>query len=302
MDLENILSRIYDIKKVKEEVNNNIKDNVSKINADKLEIFDFIHKLEKIDLMIDSLIDEIKMEKEEENKAQVDKNEFLSAFNLKRNKEEEQEYIDESKNEDDIKCYNIGDKKDNLKICVEEDDEEKSTNSIEEAYKRIAKLEKLMDKRRLIERDEELSHMKDIHSKEERDEMLGKRKIIVETFTPKSKEQSEPGMDKTVAMSKEEFYKEIDNSTQGSKLIESEKSSLNKKSDEHSKSSLVNMDYTAVIDMDQTAILDFDHTQYENNHSDEKNDEKNDDEDEYDIYNEEKGSGIFDKVKDFLGK
>lgn len=333
MDLEKILSRVYSIQALKEEVNDDIRKNEANINIDKLEFFDFMHKVEKLDLMINALIDEIKTQNEDRHKAQIDKEDILSAFNLdnlhsKAKDIHKEEIKEDDKEEEDIKCYVIGESKEDKKkeLSKEEIDDDvkiRPASSIEEAYKRIAKLESLMNERRFIERDEELSHMKDIHSKEEREEMLGKRKIIAQTFTPKARKQSDPEMDKTVAMSKDEFYRHINNEVgivnngeydsnlNSQKLVHKERTyteevkqapqKVEEKKDEsfnldafRDKKVVKNndIDYTQIIDMDHTAIIDMNIE----NHTELKEEE------EYDIYNEEKSNGIFDMVKDFLSK
>lgn len=340
MQLEKILDKLYRIKNLKQDINRDIKENRKNINMDKLEFFDFIHKVEKLDLMINDLIDEVNKnnseissenyEKEEKNKN--DEKKIIKKFNIDNTKNEDiksisiqtpininLDKIDIDTNDIDTKEYKIGNNKnENMNECEISD---KPTNSIEEAYKRIAKLENLMNQRRFIEKNEETNHMKDIHSKEERDTMLEKRKIVAQTFTSRARENKDD-MDHTVAMSKEEFYNELNKSQNHNIKINSfdnenndyEKNNNYEENNNYEGSNDYNLNYenkkNDEVDMDHTAILNFnvqdvaDDNLYANMHGD---DEQEDEEDEakqgyYDIYNEEKSNGLFEKVKDFLGK
>ena len=282
MDFDNIINKLYMFKRLKSEVNSEIENNLDKVEIDELEKFEFMHKVKKLDLIINNVIAELKEYKEEEHSVEINKEEILNKFKIK----EKEETLKENELDEDIKHYTkIREQKKvkekeivNIKkeIVEEKKETDQMKSSIEMAYKRIEDLEKLLNERRFIDKKELFGEMKDIHSKEEREAMLKKRDIISESFTPKAKEQSDPTMEKTVAMSKDEFYKEINQS-----LEEGKKESRKEQTE-------FNIDYTVLMDKEEI----------------EQHSIKNEDiEDEYyDIYNEEKSSGILEKFKGLLGK
>ncbi|MGL5575566.1 MAG: hypothetical protein ACRDCW_08505 [Sarcina sp.] len=287
MGIDNVINKLYMFKRLKDEVNNEIEINLDKMEMDEIEKFELMHKIKKLDLIIDNVIKELERdEKKEEQKKQehiasIDKEELVNKFK----KEEVLSDID-IKQYVPIREEKRSENKNSIKMEKEIISEDKKENneiksSIELAYKRIEDLEKLLNERKLIEKEEIFGNMKNVHSKEEREEMLKKRHIISESFTPKAKEQSDPEMDKTVAMGKEEFYKEINESLEIEKKPQVEQ---------------VNIDHTML--MDKTEIEKQSKTNEENYEIDK---EQNEDE-YYDIYDEEKSSGILEKFKDLLGK
>ena len=289
MDFDNIINKLYMFKRLKSEVNSEIENNLDKVEIDELEKFEFMHKVKKLDLIINNVIAELKEYKEEEHSVEIDKEEIVNKFKVK---EKEEETLKENELDEDIKQYTkIREQKKNeekeivtikKEIIEEKKETDQMKSSIEMAYKRIEDLEKLLNERRFIDKKELFGEMKDIHSKEEREAMLKKRDIISESFTPKAKEQSDPTMEKTVAMSKDEFYKEINQS------LEDEKKESRKEQIKKIDKTEFNIDYTVLMDKEEI----------------EQHSIKNEDiEDEYyDIYNEEKSSGILEKFKGFLGK
>ncbi|MGL4762217.1 MAG: hypothetical protein ACRCWG_12275 [Sarcina sp.] len=283
MGINNAINKLYMLKKLKKEVNEDIKKNLDKMNMDEIEKFEFMHKIDKLDLIIEGVIEEIEKSNREEKVADINKEEIISIFKPKEKiKENDIEDLADS----DTKKY-IPTRLETKKKSIEKEegtkvkaDEMKS--SIEMAYKRIEDLEKLINQRKLIEKEELFGNMKDIHSREERADMLKKRHIISESFTPKAKEQSDPEMQKTVAMSKEEFYKEVNDLA-----IE-----------ENIEKTPINMDHTMMMDKS-----DLEGKYNSNVHNEgKKNSSKEEASEYYDIYNEEKSSGIIEKFKDFLGK
>lgn len=280
MDFDNIINKLYMFKRLKSEVNSEIENNLDKVEIDELEKFEFMHKVKKLDLIINNVIAELKEYKEEEHSVEINKEEILNKFKIK----EKEETLKENELDEDIKHYTkIREQKKvkekeivNIKkeIVEEKKETDQMKSSIEMAYKRIEDLEKLLNERRFIDKKELFGEMKDIHSKEEREAMLKKRDIISESFTPKAKEQSDPTMEKTVAMSKDEFYKEINQS-----LEEGKKESRKEQTE-------FNIDYTVLMDKEEI----------------EQHSIKNEDIEYYDIYNEEKSSGILEKFKGLLGK
>ena len=280
MDFDNIINKLYMFKRLKSEVNSEIENNLDKVEIDELEKFEFMHKVKKLDLIINNVIAELKEYKEEEHSVEINKEKILNKFKIK----EKEETLKENELDEDIKHYTkIREQKKvkekeivNIKkeIVEEKKETDQMKSSIEMAYKRIEDLEKLLNERRFIDKKELFGEMKDIHSKEEREAMLKKRDIISESFTPKAKEQSDPTMEKTVAMSKDEFYKEINQS-----LEEGKKESRKEQTK-------FNIDYTVLMDKEEI----------------EQHSIKNEDIEYYDIYNEEKSSGILEKFKGLLGK
>ncbi|WP_297523028.1 hypothetical protein [uncultured Clostridium sp.] len=284
MGIDNAINKLYMLKELKAEVNNDIKNNLNKMNIDQIEKFELIHKIDKLDLIIDGILVELEETEIKEKYDSIDKEEIVNIFNPKEERKkmnigiisdsDTKKYIPKRldvKEEESIK----------QEVTVNNDDEVKS--SIEMAYKRIEDLEKIINERKLIEKEELFGNMKDVHSKEERDEMLKKRNIVSQSFTPKSKAQSDPEMDKTVAMSKDEFYQELSNS-----LGDEKKKDIKKK-----------------IDINHTVLMDkIDESAYSGTQEvkEEKEIEELKDDEYYDIYNEEKSGSIIDKFKDFLGK
>lgn len=280
MDFDNIISKLYMFKRLKAEVNSEIENNLDKVKIDELEKFEFMHKVKKLDLIINNVIAELKEYKEEEHSVKIDKEEIVNKFKAQ---EKEEDTLKENESDEDIKQYTKireqkkAKEKEIVTIKKEIVEEKKETDqmksSIEMAYKRIEDLEKLLNERRFIDKKELFGEMKDIHSREEREAMLKKRDIISESFTPKAKGQSDPTMEKTVAMSKDEFYKEINQSLAGEKKEEKKE---------------FNIDHTVLMDKEDI----------------EKHSIKNEDIDDeyYDIYNEEKSAGILEKFKELLGK
>ena len=212
MNLNKILLDAKMMKELKKDINEDIKNNLDKIHADKLEVFDFMHKVDRLDLMIDRLLDDVKKMGSHNNTATIHND--MREYKIKR--KEVDTNIHKNKNENSItKLYNVEkticekDKKVSINTSKDDETHKKDINA---AYARIAKLEEVINERRLIEKEEEIIKMKDVHTMEERAEMLEKKHIKAESFTPKAKLQSDQTMDKTVAMSREEFYKELDSS------------------------------------------------------------------------------------------
>lgn len=268
MSLDKILSDAYMIKDLKKEINEDIKKNLDKINIDKLALFDFIHKVDRLDIMIEMLLDDVKKAKglktTEYDNNKISNQEDIKEYTIKRTSEKldkqpvnMNEQVKVYKKTKDVNEFDKAGKIESIK-----NDEHNQTHkkAIEDAYDRIAKLEKIMSERNIFRKEEDIQKMKDFHTAEEREEMLEKKHIKAESFTPKAKVQSDPTMDKTVAMSREEFYRELDNSMGSGTSFES-----------------------------KTEILD-------NINYDE------DEEEYYDAYEEEKGNGLLGKFKDFIGK
>lgn len=279
MEFDNVINKLHMFKRLKEEVNEEIQVNLEKMEMDELEKFEFMHKLKKLDIIIDNVIAELI--KKDEHTASIDKEELVHKFERKNEKVEI--------SDNDIKQYiPIREEKKNEKsVSIKEDtstkdkeDKNEMKSSIEMAYKRIEDLEKLLNERKLIEKEELFGNMKNVHSREEREEMLKKRNITSESFTPKAKEQSDPEMEKTVAMGKDEFYKEITES-------------LDKKKKEE-----VNIDHTMFMDKAEIEK----HTKPKQEVDILETSMPTEDDEYYDIYNEEKSTGILEKFKDLIGK
>ncbi|MGL4741930.1 MAG: hypothetical protein ACRC41_14225 [Sarcina sp.] len=261
---DSIKNKFEILRKVKLEIDEVIKENINNFDMDELEKFEFIHKVDKMDVILNSIEKELNKD-ESIFKNYVDENE----------NNQKEIYIDEIDNEQET--YDLSPEKttiierqfidnvleDNREEAFEQDSKiENFESTLNDTNKKIEYLEKLLEEKRFIEEKDLELYMKEIHLKEERDAMLRKRQIVAQSFTPKSREQSDSSIEKTIAMSKEEFYDKID----GSKTeildipieIKSESSNIN------------NSDYCFSED--------------------------------YDVYEEEKNNSILDKFKDLLGK
>ena len=267
MNLNKILLDAKMMKELKKDINEDIKNNLDKIHADKLEIFDFMHKVDRLDLMIDRLLDDVKTMQSHNSTASTHND--MREYKIRR-KDVDTKIHQSNKENGVTKLYNVeksiskNDEKISINTVKDEDTHKKDINA---AYARIAKLEAVINERRNIEKEEEIIKMKDIHTMEERAEMLEKKHIKAESFTPKAKVQSDQTMDKTVAMSREEFYRELDNSLGdggAGDLKDSAKGNIEKKAD------IVN---------EIEAEDEF-----------------------YNIYEEEKSGSLLDKFKEFMGK
>ncbi|MGL4991567.1 MAG: hypothetical protein ACRCYC_06240 [Paraclostridium sp.] len=288
MNKNNIKKKIAILRDVKRDIDIVIRDNKKNLNMDELEWFEFVHKLDKMDVILNSMEKDLNLDDEDKSSkssSSLEKSNDVICnenniddgnFNLQRTTIIEDEYLDQDgysnvsnnyidQNESSNVGNNYMDQDDYSNVDNNEEVKiENFESSLNDTNKKIEYLEKLLEEKRFIEEKDLELYMKEIHLKEEREAMLRKRQIVAQSFTPKSKEQSDSTIDKTIAMSKEEFYDKID----GSK--------------------------TEILDIpieiqEERPAQNIDESDYCFS-------------EDYDLYEEEKNNSIIDKFKDLLGK
>lgn len=280
--IKNDIKRKIDVlRDVKKEIDIIIKNNMENLDIDELERFEFIHKIEKMDVILNSierdldLDDQGKINREfYENK---DTKQDISIYDSGVD-DEENKFIYEEDNEDEENNFNLQRttiienefiEDPNYLEDVESNQKDKKIENFEttlnDTNKKLEYLEKLLEEKRFIEEKDLELYMKEIHLKEEREAMLRKRQIVAQSFTPKSREQSDSTIEKTIAMSKEEFYDKIDGS----------KTEI--------------LDIPIDVKPQEAKTQNIDESEYCFS-------------EDYDIYEEEKNNSILDKFKDLLGK